>query len=472
MTTSAVTVRMDSTEYSRYYRPTQKITAHVDATGAANGVVVTGTLIRQDGYGTVATKTAVVASAHADVVFDLAVDCNDVKGIYRAKQGRYKVHIIVSDASTNADSDEFDVMVLSVRELKERYLRGVDLRASNTIRPRQQPRTITGVTIDDASDSQFRGVFTMVWDVGAKTLSWGDTQHGQGTAVVVDATTNAEYLLTNKANTAYIQVQVVGELLPTSNKTEAIIMDYDSVEEEELRQFVINAYGEIQGRLYVRLEPTDIDTEDQSSPSYDSSVHTDEYVQPISYYRPEYLKNWLIIKFPHPFLLGISRIEGWFNSSKAFSVPIGDWIVKNQVAGEVEFVAKQGAIMSWQFTGLPFFAFMYTFAHIPSFWHYRLTVGLPDLATDGNRTRVRDCIARYAAIDVLTLAGQASAPGLVGESTSRDGVSESRSYAQGPGGRYANIIQQHQQYLFGADGETGEVKRLKQRLLGLYMVTL
>lgn len=467
MATSSITVRMSSNEYSRYYRPLSVVTAKVTTVGAADGVTVTATLVRADGYGTVSTQTSTIASNAVTVSFDLNKDCFDSNSIYRAIQGVYTVHVTVSDSGTTADSKQFDIMLVSIKELKARYLRGVDLMASNKTTARSQPKLVTGVTIADTSTGQMRGLSTLAWDATAKTLTWDG-----GTAVTIDTTVNAEYLLVNASKTAYVEAEVAAELLPATNQSETIVMDYDTIEEEELRQFLLTATGIIEGKLYVSLEPRDFDTEGPTSPKYQSTVYTDRYVEPLAFYKPQWDKNWLVVKLPYPYLINVSRIEGWFNSSQAFGVDTASWIVKNDIAGEIEFVPKQGAILSFQFYGVPFFAYMYQFNHIPSFWHFRITAGLKDLASDNVRTRVRECIARQAAIDVLTLAGLASAPGLTAQSVSRDGVSQSQTFAQGPGGRYANVILQHSTWLYGADGVSGEIISLRKRLLGMMMTTL
>jgi hypothetical protein len=270
-------------------------------------------------------------------------------------------------------------------------------------------------------------------------------------------------------------VTVVTENLPSSNQSETVIMDYDRIGDETLRRFLINAYGYAEGKLNVRLEPQTLETEDLTSAFYDSTKFSDEYVPADTYYRGDWYGRWFHLKLPHPWILKVHRLDAFFNTSRVATIQIDNWIVINRMAGAVEFVPKTGALLSWVFYGVPSFAFMTTFSHIPSFWHYRLTCGLPDLRLDNYRQRARDVVAKLAAMDALVQAGLASAPGLASESTSRDGVSESRSYATGPGGRYSMVWKVHHDFLFGEDGTSGqgsEFAELKKKLLGLVMTTL
>jgi hypothetical protein len=60
---------------------------------------------------------------------------------------------------------------------------------------------------------------------------------------------------------------------------------------------------------------------------------------------------------------------------------------------------------------------------IPNFWNFKALVGFTELP----RT-ILEILGKKAAIDALTLLGQALRPGIGSQSVSRDGVSESVSY--------------------------------------------
>lgn len=463
-------VRINGLEFSRYYDMNLiKITA---STSAANSTIVTFTLIREDGYGVVATKTGVVAAGKATATIDIAKDCFDLDGVFRARQGKYHVHASVPTPEV-ADSSIFHIMVVTVKELKDKYMRGVDLLASGILEAQNYPfPLLTGVDIVNTAASQTRGIYPIVWDAAAKTLSWTG-----GTPVVIDMTQSS--LLTQLVNlqaSSYIEVRVVPDELPLSNVTQTVILDSAEIEDDVLRSFIHDAYQDIQGRLFVALEPTTYDTERVGDTSYDSTVFTDEYADPLTFYRDMFFPadKFLAVRFPHPWIFqhGFKRLEFFFNSIKTATIDKDQWLV-NMTKGNtglVEFVPKVGATLIFAWFTTAGLAFLTRWASIPSAWHYRVTAGLPDLFNEG-RDRVRVAIARKAAIEGLVLAGLASTS-LTSESTSKDGVSQSRSYAQGPGGRYSQIILQHQTFLYGPNGNSGEILKLRQRLLGLYGTTI
>lgn len=446
----------------------------VKATASTSDVgSVTFDLIREDGYGKVSTLTGTVASGKANVTFDLAKDCFDVDGVYRAKQGKY--HITATSADlTKADSTTFYVMVVPVREFKEKYLRGVDLLAAGVLEAQNKPfLSLTGVTITNSSTTQPPGIYVLAWDAVGKVMTWDG-----GTAVTIDLTKSfISTQLINAKRNAYIEVEVVTDELPTTNQSENVILDYAEIEDDVLRSFLFDAYQDIQGRIFVSLEPSTYDTERPGDTSYDSTVFTDEYMSPLTYYRDGFfpIDKFLSVRFPHPWIFqhGLKRLEFFFQSTKVSTIDINQWIVNYTQGntGLVEFVPRVGATLIFAWFTTAGLAFLTRWPSIPSAWHYRLTAGLPDLFNEG-RDRVRVAIARKAAIEALSLAGLASAPGLTGESTSKDGVSQSRSYSIGPGGKYSPQIQQHQMFLFGPNGNSGEILKLRQRFLGLYGVTI
>lgn len=470
MPTSSLTVSVDQPEYSPYYDPLHIITAFVSTVGTDPASTVTITLIREDGYGIVLTVnkplTIVSGAGTAQVQLDLTT-AYDADAIFRAILGKYHVQAKASDSSVTANSETFRITPTPVQEMKDTLLRGIDMISSEVIRVQRQPVLVTGATVGNVSTTQRRDIFPLVFTNTGPTLSWDS-----GTAVTVSRVGRHTYTLVSSDESSWIEVTVQGELLPTSDKTESLIMDLDRIKDEDLMTLADRAYGQLQGRINTKLEPREVNTDNVGSVLYNSSEYVDEWMTPVSYYKVDWARKWFYVKFPTNNILKVWRLDGFFQSSRALTVDISQWLTMNKKGGEVEFVPKYGAILSFQFYGVPFFAYMHQFDFIPSFWHYRLTVGLEDLKNSVDRARVREALLRWAAMDALILAGTASAPGLIGESTARDGVSESRSYAQGPGGRYANIVTMHKEFLFGVDGFSGEVKRLRDKFTGVMMVVL
>lgn len=471
---TTLSVRVSGSEFSRYYPPLDLIKATA-STDANVGTVVTFTLVREDGYGTVATKTGTVASGLATATFDLKTDCEDTGGVYRAKQGIYHVTATITGPQS-ANSSSFYIMIVSVHELKFKYLRGVSLLAADIVQAQNAPfAALPGIEIVNTSETQFKGIFILAWGgTGTPTLSWDG-----GVASTIDMAQSAmNVVLVNSKRNAYIEVLVTPPDLPAGIVNQDVILDSAEVEDDVLRSFLIDAYQDIQGRLFVALEPSTFDSDRPTDAGYDATTpFADEYTDPLSYYRDSQFPadKFLSLRFPHPWILhsGVKRLQFFFNSSKVATINVTDWVVNMTRAnsGLVEFVPKVAATLIFTWFATPALAFLTRWSTVPSAWHYRLDAGLPDLSKDG-RGRVRVAVARRAAIEALVLAGLAAAPGYTSESTSKDGVSQSRSYASGPGGMYSQIIQQHQLFLFGPSGNSGEILKLRQKLLGLYGVTI
>jgi hypothetical protein len=469
--TASLNVSVDAPEYSPYYAPLRYITAFVDTDSSDPASTVTVTLVREDGYGDVmaASKSLDIAGVvgTAQVTLDLLA-ARDSVGIFRAIKGRYHVRVKASDSILTAVSESFRITPCSVAELKDTLLNGIDMLASNVIKPLSQPTNITGVTIVASSTTQLTGIFPLQFFSVGPYLSWDGGEQVR----VATVSGRQVHVIANGDKTSWIQVEVQSQRLPNSDQTDNIVMDLDRVSDEDIAVIADRVYGSLQGRIQTFLEPRELDTDNIGSPLYDPAVFVDEFRDPVTYYKIDWGRKWFSMKFPTSNIIRVTRLGGFFQQSHAFEVPIDQWLVKNSKGGLVEFVPKNGAILSFQFFGVPFFAYMHLFEHIPSFWHYHLTAGLPDLSNDFDRVRVRTALLRWVAMDVLVQAGMASAPGLIGESTAKDGVSESRSYAQGAGGRYANIVSVHKDFLFGPDGNAGEVKSLRDKFVGVMMVIL
>lgn len=471
MPSTTLSVAVDRTEYSPYYTPVSKITCFVKTSGADPGAVASVTLFREDGWGAVnvTAKTGVIVGNAVSIVFDLeSADRYDVDGILRTILGNYHINATVSDnVALTAKSATFRIAPVSVAELRATTLRGVELTSSTVVRPRMQPKNITGVTIVDVSTSARHDIFVLAYTAVGALLSWDG-----GAGVPVATAGINRYLLLSFDTTWWVEVEVVGEMLPVGNQTDAVVMDYQRLDDTDLQQIADNVYGTLQASVQVALEPRELNSDPPGS-ELNTGEHIDQIMEPLAYYSSNFssTKNWFSIKFPTSNILKVWRIDGFFNSSRAFQVQVADWVVKNGKSGLVEFVPRYGTVLLFRFFGVPWLIFVDR-EHIPSFWHFRLTAGLRDMDQHKDRQRMRMALARWITVETLVIAGQMSSPGIMGSSVSRDGVSESLTYVQGKGGRYGSQIDFHAGFLWGEPGQRGELDRLRDKFVGVMMVTL
>ncbi len=455
---NTLTVAVDKTEYSKFHQDLAVITVYLTFQGAVAGDTVTVSLLRNDGYGAVksVTLTMTQGQASATVQFDLRT-INGPEGFNICRQGYYQVEGVSGALTT--DSQVFWVGVVPVSELKDRWCYGVPLDALAIIGPVMQPQAVTGVTIKRVPPTHPKGIFPLV--LSGQTLSWA-----AGTAVSIKPGVVQDYILANQAGTDYIIVTVNPAALPSSGQTEQIVIDSQTVSDDIFRQDLEQAYNEIYQKCYFYPEPTYVATDPNTTAAGPQVGVTTGFADvvgiPVTYYRMKDFMRWMTVKMPYNRILKVLNLTGYFNDTLTLQVTL-DWIVWNQMNGELELVPNNGAVVSWQFYESAMLQFLYIYADIPSFWHYYILCGLPTL--DGEFQIVREAIAKIAAINALGRAGTAYSAGLNSVSTSRDGVSQDKSYGNKfPG---APLIEEYKTWLFG-DGKKnwGNLKRIKDRIAG------
>jgi len=110
-------------------------------------------------------------------------------------------------------------------------------------------------------------------------------------------------------------------------------------------------------------------------------------------------------------------------------------------------------------------AYLFNYASIPGFWHYRATVGLRDLLNE--RAVVREAIAKKAAIELLNSAGSAYRAGYASQSTSRDGVSQSDGFTSSATfGTYGGHFTSYKEWI------KDNIPKMKMRFCGIQYVTI
>lgn len=459
----ALTVQVDKTEYSKYYQDLNIVTAYLTFQSANAGDTVTVNLNRLDGYGKVASQTLTLAQGqtNATVTFDLK-GINGPEGFNICRQGYYNV--TATSGTLTAASQTFWVGVVPVKELKERWCYGVPLTALEVIGPKMQPQQITGVTIKEVAATHPKGIFLLTYN--NNTLSWNN-----GNPVTIKPNVVQDYILVNQAMTDYIVVTVNPAMLPTTSISEPIIIDNKEIDDEVFREDLRQAYNEIYQKCYFYPEPTYVATDPNTTAQGPQVNVTTGWADvkgiPVTYYRMRDFIRWMTVKLPYNRILKVLNLTGYFNETLTLNVTL-DWIVWNEMNGELELVPKSGAIVTWQFYESAMLQFLYIYNSIPSFWHYWLLCGLPTL--DGEYEIVREAIAKIAAVNAISRIGTAYAGGLDSVSTSRDGVSINRSFNKDfPG---SGLLKEYKTWLYG-DGKTwGNLRRIKDRLVGPQYVVI
>jgi hypothetical protein len=456
---NVLTVQVDKTEYSKYYQNLNIVTAYLTFQGVNAGDTVTVNLNRLDGYGKVVNQTLTLTQGqtNATVQFDLR-NINSPEGVNICRQGYYNV--TATSGTLIATSQTFWIGVVPVQELKARWCYGVPFNALEIVGAKMQPQQITGVTIKEVPNTHRKGIFTLSWNATAQTLSWDN-----GIGVTIKPNIVQDYILVNQSNTDYIVVTVNPASLPTTSVNELIVIDNQTVTDDVLRQDLIQAYNEIYQKCYFYPEPTYVATDPNTTfIGPETSVVTgwaDVKAIPVTYYRPRDFMRWMTVKLPYNRILKVLNLTGFFNESLTLQVTL-DWIVWNEMNGELELVPNSGAIVSWQFYESAMLQFLYIYNDIPGFWHYYLIAGLPHL--DGEFQIVREAIAKIAAVNAIGRIGTAFSGGLDSYTTSRDGVSQTKNYGKKYPGQ--GLVEEYKQWLYGDGKNWGNLKRIRDRLVG------
>lgn len=449
----SVTIFTDRTEYSKYHSNLSVITATTQITDPAPGATLNVSLFRLGGYGIVATKTLTLTeSTTCTITFDLNKDSYDELGIYRAKQGDYVIQV-TDEAGNITQSPTFAISIVPVWEIKNEWAKGVTFWDYEVLEPRVQPQNITGVIISEVSENHGKGPFQLTYTAGSpNTLSWGG-----GQAVNINETLPQTILLMN-AQQDFIMVDVMPDQLPAQSATEILYIDNGRIKDATIIDQIRRATSWVEQRIISKLEPQIVDTDPGAN------GYADEVAIPETYYRPRTYNKWLSFKLPYPNVLDLA-VTGYFNQNPSAVVP-REWLVWDERTGICELVPSTAAQVIWSFyNGIFIIAYLFNYASIPGFWHYRATVGLRDLQNE--RAIVREAIAKKATLELLNSAGSAYRAGYSSQATGRDGVSQSQSYTSSAMyGVYGGHFSSYKEWL-----ET-EIPKMRSRFCGLQYVTI
>ncbi|NBV35887.1 MAG: hypothetical protein EBR94_01280 [Bacteroidetes bacterium] len=479
MQISAMSISTNLSEYSRYEESRNTIDVLVSFTGTVTEgesfivrVKKVSSLNHPDELCTVMKNTVVVTSQIAtenkfSVSFVIGSDDLDKDSINRAISGKYRISVENSiDSSQYWEmSSKITITLLTTKKMKESWLFGVSLKAKEILAPKFQPKIITGLNIDEVSYGIIPGVkvFTLKYLNPNWTLEWSDDD-----PIVIEPNTNSQYIMTDQSTINYMLVTVDSSLLPTSDKTENILITESMMSDDMIQERIRNSIRTVESKLGFPIEPY-IYTTLAATPGYENDhmgqirqeAYWDRIGRPVDYRVNVNSGNWPGFRFPQQWCLKIHRLVGYFGVNKLVEVD-GDWYnnTVDRISSFVTLVPSIRSFVSWTVFANPMLSPFYMRNDLPSFWNYTATFGLPDLEQN-DRAVVLELLARVATSAILTEAGRAYQGGVGGESASRDGLSTSLSY--NPGGPYATTIQAHEQWI------QMEIPRIKSKLGGFLM---
>lgn len=198
-TPTAIEVTVDDVEYSRYETGRETITATVTITGGAPYV---DEPIRLDLIKARRSRDAVVATttvdfngnvdpARMEVTFFLP-DVVDQDLIHLARHGKYFVRATeTTNEVVSGDSEDFDISIVTVDRLKSDYLYGLNLKATEKLKPKFQPTSLP-VLITELSGTHPTGFFPLTFNYVDDPLTNATAAIGAGANGTVTVTADED----------------------------------------------------------------------------------------------------------------------------------------------------------------------------------------------------------------------------------------------------------------------------------------
>jgi hypothetical protein len=465
---TSIALALDLDEYSKFEVEEGRsvITVSVTATGGGDMSTeqITVELIkaRRNRDSVVDTETLTIAGATdpitETVTFSL-VDIVDTEFINLIRRGFFFIKATsVSAPGVTASTADFPISLLTAQQLRDTYLFGLKLDASDTRNVKFQPQQITGVEIVEVNAAHPTGfeVLNYRYDstYGIYHLSWGSG------GPVVQINQPGQYVLRHDCSTNYIIVQIRNlASLPTQNEQEELLVEKDFISDLMLRRWINQACDWLENDKIagVFLEPTRVITEAELSAS---TVPDWDFIVPEITFYPITPTKWIDILFPYPSLLKIDELFGQIATTRIVDVDTS-WVEISEKNGFVQLVPFNQEV-AFRFLGLVWVESLRGRIELPNFWNFNAVAGLRNVDPV-----LLEVIGKKAAIDALTVAGHAFRGGFSSQSVSRDGVSESVSYtASAIYGIYSATIEEYTKFL------NREIKQLRGRYRGVNMIVM
>lgn len=557
-TPTSILVTVDREEYCRFEEERRTILVTITPSGSdlyGEQITVELRKNRRARDEIVATKTLTLSDSLSkayQVEFYLP-DIVDETGVSKVRRGEYFIQCAsVSDTDITASSENFNISLISVDRLKSDYLHGCDRFASTVLTVMEQPKLITGVTVDSISAGHSQSWFPLSYNFSIQAVPNVETTLSQpfalangktlilridggsqrivtfnaidfvnitaataaevaaainaalpgevtasvdGTKVKIEGgllsllvdpegTANTALGLLNQSSVAvitrtlswcsgpsvviesgrrlytlrrgttneYIQVRISSiASLPTQSHAEELLVNRTPLDAARMRAIINQAISWVENvSLSVYLEPTRLVTEvDPDAISYGVDgtdipqlvgADWDEVVDALAYTTPG-PGHWISFKCPYIPIQRFDELYGKLSNVRIIDIAL-EWLEPHKLTGWVELVPFNQEV-AFNFIGLVWVESLRGPVPLPNFWNFNLLVGY-----DPTPPVLLELVAKKAAIDILTIAGQAFRPGFSGQSISRDGVSESVSYVQsGQAGIFGASITEYRTWI-------------------------
>lgn len=407
-------------DYSKYDPDLDVIHVYGSVDTAYQNQTCTVTLSRNDVYGLLATHTIPGIGASFYTEFDLnSSEMEDSDGINRCVQGDYTIKATLADS--NSAQLGISVSIVSVSELRNRWLYGLTTLSSEIVMPRQQP-TLMPVTITFTSPAFVKDEYDLVY----RTTPVPSLSFAGGIPQVVNLNSGLQDLvLLDAKGSDYVQVRVNTFLMPAQDTLETLVMDQAQLRDEDFIRHARLATSWLESKLGWWVEPHLVISEKLKAqfPKY-------EYIRDGASFYDDFNASRGVfpdISLPFQWILSIKKLQGFYNKQQVLTVP-DVWIQNGAFQqGNIELVPTSGQASALVWSSFPFaFATMQTRV-VPAFWQYACVAGMPDLHRD--KEIIREAVAKKAGVDLALFAANAYKAGVTSESTSRDNISISRSYS-------------------------------------------
>lgn len=465
---TSISVLLDLEEYSKFERDrrTMLIQWTAEAGSSMSGEQLQIELIKarrtrdQAVYTTTVTISGTGTSETGSLSVNLLDDVVDSDFLNLIRRGYYFVKVSsVTTPSVFGVSADIPISIVTARHLRDTYLFGLNLQASDVRAVKFQPANITGVEVLEVSAGHETGFtpLTYVYQSGTSTvrqLSWGAGK-------LVSITAPGRYLLRFDCSGGdYMVVQIRNvDSLPTANATDELFVTKAEISDDMLRRWIDQSCDWLENDKLagVFLEPTRIVTD----PILPGNVQLDwDFIVPSITFFPVMPAKWIDILFPYPGMLRIDELFGQIAETRIVDIAT-EWLEISERNGFVQLVPFNQEV-AFQFIGLVWVQGMRGRIELPNFWHFNAVAGLRQVDPV-----LLEVIAKKAAVDALTVAGHAFRGGFASQSLSRDGVSESVSYtASAIYGIYSATIEDFTKFI------NREIKQIKGRYRGLNVVVM
>lgn len=434
---TALQIRLNRDEFSRLEDDRRTLVATILTDPA---VLAAPERVRVDLVKARRRRDAVVASATLDLPagdnargqrasFDLS-RILDADGLSAVRRGRYLVRATaLSSPGVAAESPELELRLITAQRLRAEYLHGLDRLPADFLRPKYQPRVVTGVEIVEVEPNVQPGFYPLTCNVdasGRRTLKWAG-----GRTVALDPAFSRFVVPDNRDGWIEVEVTDAGSLPPASVE-ESLLIERGRLGEAQFGHFIDRASDWLEHTvLQVFLEPTILSTDGEFLPQVIPPGHDlpppagpfdwDFVVPPATMY-PRVDGKWMGIRFPYAHVTRVYSVVGQIAGSPVMAIPPG-WLQIQEKNGFAQLVPYHQHA-AWALFNVLAGSVFYGAIEIPNFWKFVLRAGLRAVPED-----VVEAIAKKAAMDALTAIGQAFKPGIGSESFSKE-LSVSVSYVR------------------------------------------